>query len=175
MINPNFQDIPQFTKTSIYQCHVSWKYLERQLEDFSEYGLNLDPDFQRAHVWTPKQQKEYIEYVLRGGNTGNDIYFNCQNWQTIDKLGEFVLVDGKQRLEAVRKFMGNKLTAFGYYFKKYEGYLDIGKARFNFHVNDLKERKQVLQWYLEMNTTGTPHTKSEIDKVKNMLKKEKGE
>ena len=38
-----------------------------------------------------------------------------------------------------------------------------------FHVNDLKTKKEVLQWYIEMNTGGTPHSQEEILRVKNML------
>jgi hypothetical protein len=40
------------------------------------------------------------------------------------------------------------------------------------HVNDLKTREEVLIWYLEMNSGGTPHTKEELDRVKRMLEKE---
>jgi hypothetical protein len=29
--------------------------------------------------------------------------------------------------------------------------------------------QMVLQWYLELNSGGTPHTKEELDKVKKML------
>lgn len=31
--------------------------------------------------------------------------------------------------------------------------------------------KDVLQWYIEMNEGGTPHTKEEIQKVKDMVAK----
>jgi hypothetical protein len=31
----------------------------------------------------------------------------------------------------------------------------------------------VLAWYVELNTGGTPHTKEEIDKVLEMIKKDK--
>jgi hypothetical protein len=33
------------------------------------------------------------------------------------------------------------------------------------HVNDLKSKKEVLTWYIEMNAGGTPHSKEEIDRV----------
>ena len=38
-----------------------------------------------------------------------------------------------------------------------------------FNVNNLKTKKEVLKWYLEMNTGGTVHTKDELNKVKGML------
>ena len=48
-----YQDIPQFPSAS-YSVHVPWSYTERYLVSLAEGrgGLDLDPDFQRAHVWT---------------------------------------------------------------------------------------------------------------------------
>ena len=31
-------------------------------------------------------------------------------------------------------------------------------------LNDLQTREEVLQWYLELNTTGVPHSKEELDR-----------
>lgn len=38
-----------------------------------------------------------------------------------------------------------------------------------FNVNDLKTEKKVLQWYIDMNAGGTPHTTEEIERVKKMI------
>ena len=40
-------------------------------------------------------------------------------------------------------------------------------------TNDLQTREEVLQWYLELNSTGTPHTKKELDRVKALLNRER--
>lgn len=37
------------------------------------------------------------------------------------------------------------------------------------NVNDLKTRDEVLQWYIDINAGGTPHTKEEIERVRAML------
>ena len=42
---------------------------------------------------------------------------------------------------------------------------------FIFNVNDLKTEKEVLQWYVDMNAGGTPHTSEEINRVKKMIEK----
>lgn len=174
MVVMNFQDIPRFTRNPSYRPTVDWKFLPFQLERWmGERGgckLDMNPEFQRAHVWTEAQQRAYVEYALKGGSSGREIYFNCVGWQNSFK-GPFVLVDGKQRLEAVLKFLRNELAVFdGNYFKDFTGHLPT-TAAFNFNVNDLPTMKEVLTWYLEMNTGGTPHTKEEIDKVKTMLTK----
>ena len=37
------------------------------------------------------------------------------------------------------------------------------------NVNNLKTEKEVLQWYVDMNAGGTPHTTEEINRVKKMI------
>lgn len=168
-----FTDIPQFIGNPNYRINVEWKYLEETLKNWMERTgglavLDLDPDFQRGHVWTIDQQIAYVEYILSGGASGREIYFNCNGWQGKYK-GPFVIVDGKQRLNAVRQFLANQIPIFnGHLFKDIEGRLP-NSAYLYFNVNDLKSRKEVLTWYIQMNTGGTPHTEQEINKVKEML------
>jgi hypothetical protein len=170
-----FKDIPQFPRAH-YNTHVGWTELEHWIEHMQERGegiaaLDLDPDFQRAHVWTPDQQERYVEYILRGGESGRNIYFNCTGWMR-DYRGPFVIVDGKQRLEAVRGFMADRVKAFGHYFSKFEGRLSY-EANFNMHVANLSTRAEVLQWYVDFNVGGTPHTDAEIARVRALLEAEK--
>jgi uncharacterized protein with ParB-like and HNH nuclease domain len=134
-------------------------------------ALDLTPDFQRQHVWTLEQQSAYVEYILRGGMSGRELYFNCVGWMG-DYKGPFVIVDGKQRLEAVRKYLRNEIPILnGVYHKDFEDRLP-STAQFILCINNLPTRAEVLQWYLEMNSGGTPHTQEELDKVKFLLQEE---
>jgi uncharacterized protein with ParB-like and HNH nuclease domain len=174
----SFDDIPSFIRTANYRVTADWRYLERQLAGYldPENGVTLDmnPDFQRGHVWTQEQQIAFVEYALRGGVSGREIYMNCAGWMG-DFRGPFVLVDGKQRLEAALSFLQGRIPAFGrYYPRDFTGRIPTGVV-FNFSINNLKTRKEVLQWYLEMNSGGTPHTTEELDKVRQMIEQEKVE
>lgn len=163
-----FADIPLYTTFPEYGVDVAWSSLERHLEEMLGLGLNLNPDFQRAHVWTEPQQAAYVEHVLKGGWASRQILFNCPSWRMGGK--DVVLVDGKQRLEAARKFMRNDLVVFGKY--KRDDFTDSPGALvacFRFCINELETRAAVLQWYLELNAGGTPHTKAELEKVRLML------
>jgi hypothetical protein len=162
-----FQDIPQFPHCS-YRCDVSWTYLDWHIEKEREGGLDLDPDFQRAHVWTPDQQSKYVEYILQGGTSGKELYFNCKDWHRGGRE-LYVIVDGKQRLEAVREFMRNNVTAFGYRFHHFTDKPDILTARFSWNVASLNTRAEVLQWYLNFNSGGTVHTEEELARVRALL------
>lgn len=176
-----YSDIPQFTRQAGYTVDVSWNYLVSSwLPDQLEAGLDLDPDFQRGHVWTAEQQRRYIEFILKGGRTGREIQTNHPGWHTQAVKGPYVLVDGKQRIEAVIRFMKNDLRIFpdlakdglGFYSKDFEGYMRH-YAAFKWSVNDLKTRSEVLQWYIDLNAGGVIHSEEEIQRVQSLLDQEK--
>lgn len=158
-----------FTRSANYAVDTEWGYLIKDWipENQKKTGLDLDPEFQRVHVWTEEQQIRYVEYIMRGGMSGKDLYFNCSSWMKGYDT-PMVLVDGKQRLEAVRRFIENEIPAFGVYNKDIER-LSLLICSFKVHINDLQTEKEVLQWYVDLNAGGTPHTKEEIEKVKRMI------
>jgi hypothetical protein len=161
-----------------YEIHMGWNHLEDWLKQQAETGipgsgLDLDPDFQRAHVWTPEQQVSYVEFILQGGESSRLLYWNHPNWMSNFK-GYLTLVDGKQRLEAVRAFLRNEVPAFGHTLKDMEPrFLSKVDAHFMMRIAKLKTRKDILKWYLMINAGGTPHTKKELDRVRKLLEAEK--
>jgi uncharacterized protein with ParB-like and HNH nuclease domain len=167
---PRFRDIPQMSVAN-YSASTAWEHMDEKLED--KWGningeIDMNPDYQRGHVWTKRQQEEYIEHVLKGGMGGRDIYWNCPGWMD-DFRGPMELVDGKQRINAVLLFLNNKIKAFGYYYKDYTDRMDMINASFIFHVNDLEDRKDVIKWYLDLNS-GQPHSRKDIKKAEDLLK-----
>jgi len=168
-----YSDIPQFTRSGAYQVNVPLNYVEEEINHFiNDNGLQLNPDFQRGHVWTKKQQIAFVEFLLRGGKSSKIIYFNCPSWfndNNESDYNDFVVVDGLQRLTAVLAFVHNEIPVFNAYYKDYEGGIPID-INLIFNVNDLKTKAEVLKWYIEINSGGTPHTDSEIEKVKSLLK-----
>jgi hypothetical protein len=169
------RDIPQFTGWGNYAVHVPWAMLLDFLERWQrDMGLDLDPDFQRGYVWTLEQKIRFVEYGLRGGKSGMDILLNCPGWQGRGDLGDFVLVDGKQRISAVFGFLNNEFPVFGeYYFKDFVGGLDPIRQRFYVHVNDLETRGELLEWYLDLNSGGTVHTEEDLNKVRRLIEEER--
>lgn len=170
-----FRDIPSFTRSSKYSVDIGWGYLEQQLASYADDArvlqstFEMNPDFQRGHVWNHEKQVRYVEYVLRGGTGSRDIYFNCPVWQGSTPPGSrFVLVDGKQRLEAVRAFLRGDIAAFGSRFSDFTDRLPL-HANFKFHVNDLATDAEVLQWYLDLNDGGVVHSQEELDRVRRLL------
>ena len=173
---PSFSDFPNYISASRYNIDVSLAYLNGWLEQEKE-RLDLNPDFQRDYVWSEEQKERYMEHIIRGGISGREIYFNCRSYiqpqkTDSDLLDTLVIVDGKQRFSALTGFLDNTVKAFGFYLKEFD--VDIAYKRvlgrtIRININDLQYRKLVLQWYLELNSGGTVHTKEELDKVKKMM------
>lgn len=169
-----FADIPQFTRSGSYAVDFPIHYLVKWInEEVQEQGLDLSPIFQRGHVWTECQQIRFVEFLLRGGKTGRDLYFNNPGFHRSVPHGsydEYVCVDGLQRITAIQKFVNNQIRVFGSSFAEYTDFPSFSNALIRVHVNDLKTEEEVIRWYLEMNSGGTPHSKSELDRVAELLK-----
>jgi hypothetical protein len=199
-----FDDIPTVYNRDSAGTHFEWIYFFEYLENAKQYGFELEPEFQRARVWTEQQQIAYIEHVLRNGYGGKDIYFNRGSWcfrkdgklyigspkyhyeEIKNKRGKVIdrnivyediewqgnnlycCVDGLQRITAAKRFMNNEIPAYGYYLDQFEDKLPR-QARFVVHYGDIDHYPDLLQWYLELNSTGVPHTQEELNRVRNLL------
>ncbi len=171
-MNP-LDGIKPYIKRGGWECdypidHV-WPFLEDQA---TEFECNLDPDFQRGHVWTLNQQAAWLEHFFRGGDTGRRIYFNMPGW--LDNYhGTLELIDGKQRLEAIRALIANEVRIFGYTWSelvpKKDRLLLVRLNTIKLNINSLETRKEVLQWYLQMNDGGTQHTLEELSRVRGLF------
>ncbi len=175
-----FRDIQQFTSEGSYRVQYPIDHLIQWIEEQErEYDLQLNPDFQRGHVWTEEQQVSWLEFFLRGGRSGDTLYFNDPNWLawTPEDSGykDFVCVDGLQRITAIRRFLNDEIKVFGHYYSEFEDPRWLrSNANITINVNNLKTRKEVLKWYIDMNSGGTPHSEAEINRVTELIKDEDG-
>ena len=190
-VNPmlNYKDIPKLTGDGRYQVDVDFLNLEKMLEF---WNVDMDPDFQRGYVWTRAQQIAYVETRLRGEVASRMIQLNNPGINSAVNAPT-VMVDGKQRVTAVRQFLNNEFPIFknmymaalplpvtdimarpGYYFRDIQNFPGMGylNCSFRFCINNLKTKAEVLKWYLELNAGGTIHTEDELNHVKMLLKEE---
>lgn len=169
-------DIPQFPKAA-YGVDIEWDYLERSLAGYTkDYDLDLNPDFQREHVWTKEQQRLFVEYQLQGGELGRTLIFTHPSWNSLRSVegGRLEILDGKQRLEAVRAFLRDEVDVFGRRFSEWSGKLRMVHTNFRFNIVELQTRADILRVYLSLNAGGTPHTADELNRVRKMLRAEEG-
>lgn len=157
---------------------VGWEDIEDHLERHCDKGHNLDlnPDYQRGHVWTLEQRRAYVEHVLQGGRIGNDILCACESWDAYP-VKNYTLLDGKQRLTTILMFIKDEFRVLpddirpeGYLFSEIRSpnrrKFSWTDSRFRWKVIECKDRAAVLDLYLRLNGGGTPHSKEELDRVR---------
>jgi len=161
-----FKDIKKLIGFGHYRVDGNWDDINRYIE---RYNLQLEPDFQRGHVWTITQQIEFCEFFLRGGLCP-PILLNMPGWQD-DWKGDFVVVDGLQRLNALKQLIENKIKVFGHFLKDIEGGENYVEwyATFPIFINNLQTKNDVIRWYLQINGGGTPHTIEELERVECLM------
>lgn len=166
---PSVYAIPQLPIAQ-YSVDVAWHHLEEFLASALSEGLDLDPDFQRGHVWTDAQASRYVEWILRGGSSGRDLWFNCPRYfHGGRRAGPYELVDGRQRLTAVRRFMRGELPAYDRVLGEYRDRPERMHTKFAWHILELPTRADVLKFYLDLNDGGTAHAESELARVRALL------
>lgn len=170
-----FAEIPQVIRCSD-GFHADLDDIDAVLDRWERsYGLDMDPDFQRGHVWTTEQQIKFVEFILKGGQVP-PILFNSPAFGghtvTGDLPDDVVLVDGKQRLTAINDFKEGLIPAFGHYIEDFEDAdLMFRKVSIRFAVNKLQTRKELLTWYLELNEGHIAHSPEELERVRDLLEK----
>jgi hypothetical protein len=136
--------------------------------------------YQRGFVWTLEQKQLLIESVYKGISCGV-ILVRKRSWGELEKLaakGETELsftdiVDGKQRLNAIKQFLNEEITdMYGNY------YSDLSKhsqRKFTDHqlfqyaeMEDATDEETLYQ-FLKMNHEGVPQSKEHLDFVAKLL------
>lgn len=146
-MNLHFSDIPK-VQYADYCTNVSWTRLNSTLKSYIRCSLDLTPKFRQVNTWTPANQTRYIENCLQGDNQSNSIRFNHTGGFASGNPGDFVLVDGFERLRAVRLFFNNEVRAFG---RLYDDYRGKPSAFFFFWINNLKTDDEIFEWYRQLN------------------------
>jgi len=72
---------------------------ETMMSQLTRENIDLDPAFQRRSAWTEKKQSLFIESLILGLPIPQLILAEAKG-----KKGSFIVIDGKQRLLAIRRF-----------------------------------------------------------------------
>lgn len=170
---------------SVYRVDYPLSRVEDMIEQMADTSrvlkgtFELNPDFQRGHVWPRSNQIAYMESLFRGLADTN-LRFNCPGWSNVrDELkgdihaGDVVCVDGLQRLTAIREFMAGEFKVFdGLGLEELAGTSFDPKRltmKFSVEVFDIGNRADLLQFYLDINSGGIVHTDEELDRVRGLL------
>lgn len=169
-------------RKSAYAVDVQLSRIEGFLSDMEAQAksmggtFELNPDFQRGHVWDQGKQVAFVENVFRG-IAPMVFRFNSPGWNRVPDATDMhpydvVCVDGLQRLTALRAFVAGEFPIFDTYSAKdlVGTPFDtnrIGKT-WRLEMFDIAKRSDLLQFYLDINSGGVVHTDAELDRVRKL-------
>lgn len=147
--------------------------------------LELNPEFQRGHVWNLDKQIAFIENLLRGIDINKTIRFNDLTMRPHDDADEIlknkiICIDGLQRLTAIIDFVDGKYKVFNNQLS-YDDILNhpdkasmrriFNSALLQFEFLQITSYKEVLEYYIDLNFGGVAHTPADIQIAKDILKR----
>lgn len=169
-----------------WKAHFHWANLEHELAELGRHhgGLNLRPEFRRGRAWGREQQTRFIENVFRDAVAPGSVavLLNCPHWEHNGYAGELPreiqVLDGLQRLTAIRRFMAGELRPFGLRLADFDGSSYCPTricARFQVTVavHTLQTHGELLECFLALNGN-TPHPARGIARV-GFLRQERAE
>jgi hypothetical protein len=92
-------------KISCSTEYVSWS-IHLILERLNTKQIDLDPDYQRAPVWTVKRQAGLINSIIQGYPIPSLMLVE----KYVDNKKIYACLDGKQRCTAIQAFINDKVT-----------------------------------------------------------------
>jgi hypothetical protein len=177
--------LPPFPQ-AVYGMDVGIPELEKTIDRLTcDHNLDLNPDFQRGHVWTQDQKKAFLTALVRGAfpHQGVIIQFNKPHWSghgrnvPVENLNpkQLQIIDGLQRLTAVREFVRGDFNLDGEI--SFQDLLNNDictntSAGLRFVVLTIPTRKSLLEYYLGFNGGGTLHSPEELNRVQALLDEE---
>lgn len=160
-----------FRKEETYQIVQANASIDSLLRMIYHSGIDFDVEYQREHVWELNDKVNLIDSIFNNIDIGKFVFVQ-RNFSVIGKLYE--IIDGKQRLTAIREFYEDRFKYNDYYFSELS-YID--KNKFWSHsitygyITD-PSIEIIYNVFIKLNTCGKPMNNKHIDKVKKLLEKE---
>lgn len=162
-------EMPRFSMTTVTSLSELNHFTFRE-------RMNLNPDYQRGHVWSKEQSEDFMGHILEGGACPA---FIIHEGDVSREDYENEMVDGQQRARAILGWFDGDIGA-----RLSDGTLVWFKDATKTESRMIRmgitvpinwghwTRKERLKLYLKLNRGGTVHTESEINRVREMLAKE---
>ncbi len=137
-------------------------------------GLDLDPPYQRGHVWSPEQASAFVGYLLKGGKCPLIWVNRYEDERTGGKdylYRPASVIDGKQRITALIRWVQDEIAANLYGRDIWYHELSVidrrGLPFLDVIYVNMTERDQ-MRLYLNLNG-GIAHTAEELERVRTLV------
>jgi hypothetical protein len=136
-------------------------------------NLDMEPDYQRGHIWTLEDKVALIDSVFNDIEIGKFVFI----FTGYNKDSNYEILDGKQRLTALIEFYEGR---FKYKGKTYYELNRRDQAMFlRFHISYARTDEPIsnemkYRYFLRLNTRGKEQDPKHIEYVKSLLEKSRG-
>jgi len=161
---------------------IFFNYSQRDLSGllslmFSDYGIDLEPDYQRGNVWDQSQKDSLIDSIFKNIDIGKFTIIK-REWGSNPHKPKtpfmYEMLDGKQRLTAIYDFYCGRFKYKGMYF--YEMNIRDREHFKHYSISYAETQpltdEQKYRYFIKLNTTGTPVDQEHLRKVRELWLKE---
>ena len=157
-----------FSKEEKYRIKQLNTSIESLLHMVYHPGVDFDVEYQREHVWELTDKVALIDSIFNNIDIGKFVFVQ-RSFNTRGKLYE--IIDGKQRLTALREFYEDRFQYKGYFFSELN---PVDKNNFENHsivygYLENPDKRAIFETFIKLNTTGRPMENKDIEKVKKLL------
>lgn len=135
--------------------------LEQLYELVEKNAIDLNPSYQRNFIWSPLNQRELIDTILKGYPLPSFFFYLKSN-------NSYEMVDGQQRTKTIYRFIKGEISSSGTFNKvKFEG---VEKEKFlNYKIpvvviNHLGANDSLKEFYVLINKKGIHLNTPEMNK-----------
>lgn len=168
-------DITQtdFSKRNLFGMdRYSSSHLSGLLSKALYFGTDVNPDYQRGYVWSEEDETRLIDALFAGRDIGKFVFIKYPYPRNDDVL------DGKQRLNTIVRFITNQFKYKGLYWNQIGKYdRSTFEDRIIQYVElDGKNLTEVdkLEIFLSVNAAGVPQSEEHLTAIRAKLAAYKG-
>lgn len=157
-----------FRKEEKYQIRLLNAGVNSLLHMTYHAGVDFDVDYQRDHVWGIDDKIALIDSIFNNIDIGKFVFIR-RDFGVEDKL--FEILDGKQRLTALKEFYEDRFKYNGFFFSELS---NADKDKFENHgitygYLENPDKRAIFESFIKLNTCGKPMNVKHIQKVKKLL------
>jgi hypothetical protein len=163
------QTTKSFKSTGDIIINFSNSSLDSLLHKIYSSGVDFNPEYQRGLVWELEDKVALIDSIFNNIEIGKFAFIQRDFKHDIF----YEILDGKQRLTAIREFYENRFTYKGLTFDELQN-----KDKHHFtgfpvvmgYTKEPKDRKAIYRYFIKLNTSGKPMDDKHLNKIKELAK-----
>lgn len=159
----------QFHYEDDFHLHFMQSGISSLFDYYYRNNLNMEPDYQRGHIWTHTDKVSLIDSIFNNIDIGKFVFI----FTGYVGNSHYEVLDGKQRMTALVEFYEGRFKYRGKTF--YEMHWRDQCHFENYHIvyartENVMTNEQRYRYFLKMNTQGHAQDPTHIEYVKNLLK-----